>query len=274
MKVYLNGEFLEKESARISPFNSAFLYGEGVFETLRSYNGVPFRLTDHIERMNNSLLVFGFKTFSEKEILHPLDELLKVNGLNSARIRITVSKNIDAGEHIILIEASEYQPTFPEYANVMISSDKLAHGDKLRMHKTTNYLNNNFVYKVAKSQGFDEAIFVDNENHILEGTRTNVFLVKNGVVFTPSLRCGILPGITRKIIFEICEELKIRMEEKVLDVSEFDRCDEVFLTNSLAEVVRVKKVNDKVYNKFNVTDILLNTYRTRLRTETLNNTTP
>lgn len=268
MKVYLNGEFLEKETVLISPFNSAFLFGEGIFETLRSYNGTPFRLSDHLERMNNSLRVLDFKILDENKIIQAVSELLKMNQLSSARIRITVSKNIDANEQIVLIEASEYQPTFPEYANVMISSDKLAHGDKLRIHKSTNYFINNLAYRDAKSRGFNETIFVDNENHILEGTRTNVFLAKDGVVYTPSLECGILAGITRNIVFEICKELNIQIEENILDVSEFERCDEVFLTNSLAEVVMVKMVNDKVYNQFRVTDKIKIKYRTRRHAET------
>lgn len=274
MKVYINGEFLEKESAFISPFNSAFLFGEGIFETLRSYNGVPFRLSDHLERMNKSISLLGYKKINDKNITDTVVELLKVNNVNSARIRITVSKIIDTDEQIILIETSEYQPTFPEYVNVMIYSFKLPHGDSLRMHKTTNYFKNNLAYREAKSRGYDEAIFIDTENHILEGTRTNVFLVKDRVVFTPALQCGVLPGITRNIIYKICEALYIRVEEKILDISEFDRCDEVFLTNSLAEIVRVKRVNDKVYNKFSVANILLNTYRTHLRAETLNSNTP
>lgn len=267
MKVYLNGKFIEKESALLSPFNMAFMYGEGVFETLRSYNGVPFRLSDHLQRLNNSLTNLGFKTINEYQITNAVQELLKMNQLSFARIRISVSKQIDTDEQIVLIEATEYRPTFLEYAKVLIASDQLAHGTPLRMHKTTNYFMNELVYRDAKSKDFDEAIFVDNENHILEGTRTNVFLVKDGVVFTPSLNCGILPGITRKIVFEICKEQNIRVEEKTLDVSEFDRCDEVFLTNSLAEVVSVKKVNDKVYNQFSVTDKIKIKYRTLISTD-------
>ncbi|MDI6804021.1 MAG: aminotransferase class IV [Bacteroidota bacterium] len=267
MKVYLNGKFLEKESEKISPFNSAFLYGEGIFETLRSYNGVPFRLSDHLQRMNNSLPLFGFKIINDNQITDAISELLKINKLSSARLRITVSKHINTDEQIVLIEATEYQPTFPEYASVMISGEKLPHGVQLLMHKTTNYFYNNQVYREAKSRGYDEAIFIDNENHILEGTRTNVFFVRDGVVFTPSLHCGVLPGITRKIIFEICKELNISIEEKTLDVSEFDRCDEVFLTNSLAEVIMVKRVNEIIYKYFSITETILNEYRTRIHTD-------
>ncbi len=267
MKVYVNGEFLKKESAFISPFNSAFLFGEGVFETLRCYNSVPFRLADHLQRMNNSLSILSFKKINQKAITDTIAELLKVNYLNSARIRITVSRNIDTDEQIVLIETSDYQDTFPEYADVKIHPDKLAHGNKLRSHKTSNYFQNNLAYRESKSKGFDEAIFIDTENHILEGTRTNIFLVKDGGVFTPSLECGILPGITRKVVFEICKELNISIEEKVLNVSEFDRCDEVFLTNSLAEVVLVKKVDDKVYNQFKISDKIKIKYRTVIFTE-------
>ncbi len=267
MKVYLNGQFLEKDSAIISPFNSAFLYGEGIFETLRSYDGVPFRLSEHLQRMNNSLQLFGFKIINDNQITDAISELLKINKLSSARIRITVSKNINIDEQIVLIEASEYKPTFPDSVSVIVHPEKLAHGYKLRMHKTTNYFLNNLAYRNAKSKGYDETIFIDNENHILECTRTNIFLVKDGVVFTPSLHCGVLPGITRKVVFEICNELKIPIEEKILDVSELFDCDEVFLTNSLAEVVKVKKMNEKVYNQFRVTDKIKIKYRTLINTD-------
>lgn len=261
MKIYLNGKFVEKEETVITPFNRAFLFGEGIFETLRVYNGKPFRLDCHIARMNNSLPVFGFGYVDKEIVTEAVYELLKINKLTSARLRITVTgEKIESSNQIILIEAEEFKSTFPEFVRLMTAEEKLICGDKIRTHKITSYLKNNFVFKKVKSLGYDEALFIDSENHMIEGTRTNIFLVKDNVVCTPKLECGILPGITRKLVLEICAELKIKCVEKFLDASELENCDELFLTNSLNEIVPVKKIGERELTSFQFAKMILEVY--------------
>ncbi len=249
--------FIEDKSQKKVAFNS------GVFETLRAYDSIVFRLSDHILRMNNSLIKLGFQKADEQEITQAIVRLIELNNLQSARVRITVTKNVSdekEGDQILLIEASEFERTVPDYASVMVCEEKLIHGDELRRHKTTDNLKNNSVYEKAKMLGYDEAIFIDSENHILEGTRSNIFLVKDNVVYTPKLDCGILPGITRQIVLEICAELKIQCVEKILDASELENCDELFLTNSLNEIIPVKKIGDRELPSFKFANMILEAY--------------
>ncbi|MBU1298019.1 MAG: aminotransferase class IV, partial [Bacteroidetes bacterium] len=254
--------FIEDKSQKKAAFNS------GVFETLRAYDGVPFKLHEHLERMNNSLTVLGFQKVNEQEITVAVNRSLVSNNLKSARIRITVSQGVDDDKENgqkILIETSEFERTIPDYASVMVCEEKLIHGDELRRHKTTDNLKNNSFYEKAKMLGYDEAIFIDSENHILEGTRSNIFLVKDNVVYTPKLDCGILPGITRQIVLEICAELKIQCVEKILDASELENCDELFLTNSLNEIIPVKKIGDRELPSFKFAKMILEVYQSLWR---------
>ncbi len=268
MIIHFDGKFIEKEKLR-QPGVSDNLYNyNGVFETLRVYDGIPFQLSEHLERMNKSLDYFIMEKVDHKEIHGIVKKLLEENKLSSAKLKISLYIVPESGKQNILIEVSEYKPTIPSPASIMICVERLKHSEKNRLHKLINYRLNNTVFEKAKSLGFDEAIFVDDEGHILEGTRTNIFLVKDKSVFTPSLSCGVLPGITRKGIFEICHELKISITENILDVSELADCDEIFLTNSLAGVVMVKKINNKIYNQFSVTDKIKIKYKTRLHAET------
>lgn len=254
MIAYLNGKFLNKLEIKISPFNEALLYGKGFFETLRTLNSKPFRLDDHIKRLNNSLSFFGYKNVDPDEIKFAITELIRINKLSSTIIRITVSKNILEEEQILLINMEEYKPTFSEFVSVTIYPERQAHNNELRKHKSTNYLLNKIAYQHALSNGYDEALFVDNFDHLLEGTRTNVFMISQDTVYTPSLKCGLLPGITRQIVFEIAEELGIKYQEKVIHLSELKQSDEIFLTNSINGIIKVKNIDEKYFDNFKITD--------------------
>ncbi len=249
MIIFLNGDFIEKNNAKVNPFNSGFLYGKGFFETFRVIKKKPILLREHIERLNKSLEFFNFEKVNYDYIETVINQLIEINNLNSARVRVTVNHNLVNGNNI-LVNIDEFKPTFGEFVSVMVFDSKIIHGDLIRMHKSTSYLYNDFAYEEAKAFGYDEAVFVDNLNHMIEGTRTNVFIVKNGAVYTPSLDCGILPGITRKFVIESGREAGIIVKEKLISYDEFLYADEIFLTNSLNGIIKVKKVNDRLIDNF------------------------
>lgn len=264
MIVFLNGEIIEKEECKISPFNSSHLYGKGIFETIRVFNGKANLLKHHIERLNKSLTFFNFNPVDYEHIERIVNNLIELNNLHSARIRITISKDLLHKADNILIDIEEYRRTFPEFAKIMVYPGKLIHGDLIRMHKTTNYLHNDFAYEEAKASNYDEAIFIDEYNHLIEGTRTNIFIIKSGSVYTPTLNCGVLPGITRKFIIQSSKELDISIEEKVITLEELLQSDEVFLTNSINGVIKVKQVNDRILNDFDISEKIKIFYQTFL----------
>lgn len=264
MIVYLNGEYVRKEESRINPYNSSHLLGKGVFETIRVFNGKANLLQYHVDRLNKSLLYFNFNPVNCNFIENVIQNLVELNNLPSARIRITISKDLILNADNLLIDIDEYRRTFPEFAKVMLYSSKVIHGDLIRMHKTTSYMFNEFVFEEAKSSNFDEAILIDEFNHVIEGTRTNVFIVKNGSIYTPSPGCGVLPGITRKFIIQHADEIDIKIYEEIVTLEEILRSDEIFLTNSINGIIKVKQLNDRIINDFYVSEKMEIFYKDKL----------
>lgn len=264
MIVFLNGEFMIKEECKITPFNSSYLFGNGIFETFRVFDGKIILLGDHLERLNKSLAFFKFKPVSYEHIEKIINNLVELNNLPTARIKISISKDFLNRKENLLIDIEEYRRTFPEFARVMVNPDKLIHGDLIRMHKTTNYLKNEFALEEAKASNYDEAIFIDELNHLIEGTRTNVFIVTGGKVFTPALDCGVLPGITRKFILQSAKELEIQVQEKIILIDELLQSDEIFLTNSINGIIKVKQLNERIINDFNISDRIKVFYQNKL----------
>lgn len=260
MIIYLNGKFVEKKDATLTPFNSALLSGMGVFETFCVINGKVFRFDDHIERFKNSIAFFGFRSIDFGEIKDILLELLWRNNLNSARIRITLTRNILSSESVLLIDIDRYKRTISDFANLMYYPEKLSHGCKLRLHKTTNYLLNEIALREALNKRYDEAIFIDENNHLLEGTRTNIFFVIEDKIITPSLDCGVLPGVTRKIVLEIAQNLGIECNERNVFLDEVKNFTEMFITNSINGIVKVSELNENTFYNFVITEKICNIY--------------
>ena len=232
--VWLDGEFLEEGEARIPATDPAFLRGRGLFETLRSYGGAPFRLGDHLDRLRASASRFKIPC-----VLPDLDpvvrELCGRNRRPDARVRITYS----AAGHL-LVTAEELRPLpaawFEKGAEVMIAPWRRDGRAPLLGHKTTGCWENQLAHDEAADRGCADAIFVGLRGEILEGATTNVFLVVDGTLVTPRSGQGLLPGITRKVVME----LQKTRERRVL-LKELWKADEAFLTNSVAEILPILK---------------------------------
>ncbi len=243
---------MKKEEAIISPFDHGFLYGMGLFETFRVYNGHPFLLDDHIERLNNSLQVLNINVqYTREQIAGALQLLLKKNRLEDAYIRLNVSAGI--GE--IGLQTEPYQNPnliiFSKTLPPMKDVEKTALLLKIKRNtpegherlKSHHYLNN-ILAKREIGQSHDcEGIFLTAEGYLAEGVVSNLFWIKDEVLYTPTIDTGILNGITRQFVLELARKEGIEIQEGLYPVVAVLEADEVFVTNSIQEIVPIAEID-------------------------------
>ncbi len=253
MYLYMNGEMIQEEEARISPFDHGFLYGMGLFETFRVYEGHPFLLEDHLERLNSSLSTIGIsKTLNKSDVTQTLKLLLKKNELSNAYIRL----NISAGVGAVGLPVEPY-----EHANVMMfvkplpeavgPIEKEAQFLKLSRNtpegpkrlKSHHYMNNVLAKKEIGNRTDVEGIFLTQDGCIAEGIVSNIFWVIDNQLFTPDLGTGILNGITRSFIIELARKKGLQVQEGFYKPDVLNKATEIFVTNSIQEIVAVSKCN-------------------------------
>jgi len=252
-KVFLNGELVAASDAKVSVFDGGFLHGAGLFETMRAYAGKVYRLDEHLERLLNSAKKLAIPVAGNKDDLHDaVVRTLEANGLSEARLRLTVSRGDLRGESkgTILITASQLQ-TYPEEfyqkgMSVVISDSKVSSSDPIARHKSTNYLARLLVLRKAQQLKAGEALWLTESNHLAEGCISNVFLVKDGKLLTPSLDEPILPGVTRAAVLELAKAENIPVGEQALAIDDLLGADEVFLTNSIMEIMPVCRIEKHV----------------------------
>jgi 4-amino-4-deoxychorismate lyase len=249
MYVYINGEFVKQEEVRISPFDHGFLYGLGVFETFRIYNGHPFLLDDHLERLNASLRVLNIDAaFNRKEMTAILNELLAKNAFRDAYIRL----NVSAGNGEIGLQTESYKNP-----NVVIFSKPLSPPEGMSEKKAVvldikrntpegterlkshHYLNNVLAKREVGAALDTEGIFLTKDGFVSEGIVSNVFWYKDGILYTPAIETGILNGVTRRFVIAVAREAGIEVREGFYKKEEAEAADEMFLTNSIQEIVPV-----------------------------------
>jgi len=260
MWVYLNDRFVPQEEAVVSVFDHGFLYGDGVYETLRAYRGRVFKLADHLARLERSASRIQLHLPAGPERLADLvRETLSRNLLQEAYLRITVSRG--AGEigldpalckaPTLVIIAKPFQP-YPEsiYAEgvaVILARTRRNLPEALPPQvKSLNFLNNILAKMEAKAAGAHEALMLNHRGDVTEGTTSNVFVVQEGRLRTPSVECGILDGITRELVLQLASELNIPSEEARLSIADLLRAEECFLTNTTQEVLPVTRVDGHV----------------------------
>lgn len=249
MYIYMNGEVVRKEEARISPFDHGFLYGMGLFETFRVYNGHPFLLDDHLERLNQSLKAINIEAgYTRERVLEMLEMLLGKNGYYNAYIRM----NVSAGNGEIGLQTDSYKnpntiifckPLPPRNASaekqaVMLEIPRNTPEGAERL-KSHHYLNNILAKKEAGDDPGIEGIFLTRDGYLAEGVTSNLFWIRDGQLFTPSLQTGILNGITRKFVIRLAEKLEMNVQEGLYRPEAVRDADEVFVTNSIQEIVPI-----------------------------------
>ncbi len=263
MKVYVNGNIVDRDKAVISVFDRGFLYGDAIFETIRSYGGRLFRAKDHLGRLYSTLKALKIKQpIADKEAERVVYELLEINGLKDARIRITISRGESedrkmdiskSGAPTIVISAEQYVPPPDKYYEngiaVDIAESRRNSQTVLKKFKVVNYLDSILARNVALPKGCFDTIFLNDAGYICEGSTSNIFMVSGNKLLTPSLDCGVLPGITRKVILEISCYAGLGMQEGKFILDDLKNASEVFITNSLFEIMPVVKVDEKIIGK-------------------------
>jgi branched-chain amino acid aminotransferase group I len=277
--VYLNGSLLPQSQAKISPFDLGFLYGYGLFETMRAYSGRIFRLEKHLERLSRSAKLLGLplNAFDLKKACH---DTLQANKLKDARIRLTVS--MGEGEAIpalpkhprptVLVTAARYVPLADEayrkgYRVVVSTIDRDSQSPLSRL-KSANYLNNILARIEDKAAGADEAILLNERGFLCEGSASNIFMISKGNLITPGEESGCLPGITRQVVLELAQGLGIGTSEREVRLEELLHADEAFLTNSIMELMPLAEVNGQRIGRGKVTERLMLAYREAVVRET------
>lgn len=278
MKVYLNGEILDAERATVGVDNPSLLHGVGLFETLRTYSGRPFRLEQHIERLQASAAALKMPVVEAVPLIpEAVRAVLDENNLSDARVRITVTPP-PAGEGggltvLVTAQATTGYPAelYEQGMTVFVCTDfRQSCQDPLAGHKTTSYFSRLLALRQAQERKCGEALWFTPENLLAEGSVSNVFLVREGRLRTPPLDTPILPGISRALTLELARELGIEAEETPCNVNDLLDAEEVFLTNSIMEVMPVTRVERRAIGTDKpgtVTRRLLDAYRARVQSE-------
>lgn len=259
MKIYLDGQFFDKEHAKVSVFDHGLLYGDGVFEGIRFYQGRVFRLEEHIGRLYDSAKAICLTIpLSAAEMTEAVLETIRQNELQDGYLRLVVTRGIgDLGlnpalcpKATVFIIASKIT-LYPEemYRNgltvVTCATRRIAHGALSPMVKSLNYLNNVLAKIEAQQASAGEGLMLNEQGYVAECTGDNVFTVKNGAIFTPPISSGALAGITRQVVFEIAAELGISITEPEMTRYDIYTADECFLTGTAAEIIPAVKLDSR-----------------------------
>ncbi len=252
--VCLNGTLMPGEEARVSVFDSGFMQGIGLFETMRGYGRRVFRLRQHIDRLINSARKLGWAVLpAADELASHVEQVVRHVNSAESRVRLTVttgSLHVAAGDTPALTIVATASPgqRYPDECYMkgvaaLVSACRQSAGDPTVGHKTTSYFARLASLRAAHESGAMEAIWLTPDEQLAEGAISNVFVVQDGVLVTPPLDTPVLPGITRATVLELANELQIPKREVPLSLAELHEADEVFITNSMMEIMPVTRVD-------------------------------
>jgi len=261
MKIYINGKYYEKSEAKISVFDHGLLYGDGVFEGIRSYNRLVFKLKEHIDRLFESAKSIMLEVpMAKEQLIKAVVATLKENKLDDAYIRLVVTRGegdlgldprkcLGKPAVIIIVDKIELYPDklYKEGMEIItVSTTRNSHESLNPQIKCLNYLNNILAKIEATNLGYQEALMLNDEGYVAECTGDNVFIVKDAELYTPPECMGALKGVTRDTVLEIAKKNKISAHEHVFTRHEMYVADECFLTGTAAEIIPVVKVDGRV----------------------------
>lgn len=284
LKIYIDGKLLDKSEARISVFDHGLLYGDGVFEGIRSYNGLIFKLTEHLVRLYESAKSIGLSIpISLPELTQAIIRTLKANKLKDAYIRLVVTRGAgDLGldpakcPNPTIIIIADKIALYPEecYKNgleLITASTRRSIPEAVNPQiKSLNYLNNILAKIEATNSGVMEAIMLNQNGYLVECSGVNIFVIKKEQVLTPPCFLGALKGITRDTIIELAREEKLEVREEIMTRHDLFNSDESFLTGTAAEIIPVVKVDGRTIGNGKpgkITARLLKGFRQLTKTE-------
>ena len=282
MLVYVNGHFLPKDEARISVFDHGFLYGDGIYETLRAYDGRVFLLHKHLARLRQSAEAVSLTLpLPLDKIGDALKEALTVNKLQNAYLRLHISRGpgeigldpalCSAPTMVIVTKPFHDYPRELYENGVKVSVVQTRRNHPLALPpsiKSTNFLNNILAKIESLRSGAYEGILLNWKGYVAEGTISNIFLARKGVLLTPSLETGILEGVTRDLVLHLARTAGIRTREQLVRPKALLGADECFITNSTVEVMPVTTVDESTIGNGRpgaITRTLMQSYRSEVR---------
>ncbi|QQR79756.1 MAG: aminotransferase class IV [Deltaproteobacteria bacterium] len=247
--VWINGQIIPAKQALISINNSSFLNGIGVFETMKGVNGNVLFLPLHLKRFFNNAKKAGLKlSYSPTLLSQEITRILRHNVLPIATIRMTLSKDEEGKPHLV-IAPKPFEPypkeNYTKGGKLVFIKTVMADTATLSPIKTTSYLTKMLAREEAKKRGAVEGLLINAKGCVTEGASSNIFIVKNGILFTPPLSDGLLPGTRRKVVLEIAQKLKIQTKEKCLTPKDILGADEIFITSSLKDILPIRKIEKR-----------------------------
>jgi branched-chain amino acid aminotransferase len=274
--IWLNGEYIKREDARINLYESGLLYGYGVFETIMINKRKAFQLEAHYNRLKTSAKHIRMQVnISQKSLDKAITRLAQINSIETGYVRMVISSSeepmksmrfsssagdeqkkdlADTGTYqtsMILIETGPISPDYEKFrqsgVSVILYPTRRSADTAYYRHKTLAYMENLITRRWAFKNKALEAIFTNTNDNIMEGTRSSFFIVKDHKVFTPSIESNILPGVTRGVVMSLCTKNAIKVREKLLTKEDIFSADEAFLTSTLMEIMPV--INCKVVKK-------------------------
>jgi len=256
---FLNGSFVKAEDARISVLDHGLLYGDGVYEAIRVYDGLVFKLKEHVDRLYESAKSVKIEIgVTREQMIETVIETVRKNQLRNAYVRIVVTRgvgpmgvdprNCKAPTVVVIVEPRDsIWKERPRGIRAMISSLRRTPPWSLDPRiKTLNYLNNILAKIEAIESGVDEAIMLNSEGYVAEGSTENIFIAKDDAVVTPPEYSGILRGITRNVVVDIAKDLGFEVAERNITMHELFNADEVFVTGTAAEIVPVTMICGRI----------------------------
>lgn len=258
--IYLDGQWLDKDSARISVFDHGLLYGDGVFEGMRVYGGRTFRLREHVARLYDSAQAITVQVpMSQEEMIAVTEDGVRRSGLQDGYLRHVITRGVgDLGLDprkcpratvIIIFDVIAIWPAerYDQGLTLVTAGTPINHREALSPRvKSLNYLNHILAKIEATNAGADDAIMLDAGGHIAEATGMNLFVWKKDVLYTPAAHSGLLKGVTRDVIIEIAQEAGYRVVETLLNRYDLYTAEEAFLTGTAAEVAPIRMVDGRL----------------------------
>ncbi len=255
--IFLNGQLVLEERAVVSVFDRGFLYGDGLFETMRVYRGKPFRWEQHLERLQRGADFLKIKLpFTPDTLRAFADELVAKNKMPAALLRLTLSRGIGVRGYspkgaenptvvMSLHPVPELENGSPPCWKLITSSHRLPANEPLAQFKTCNKLAQILARAEADAAGADEALLLNTDGFVVEGASSNLFWIERDTICTPPLASGILSGVTRAVILEICQQLGIQNREANISIEQLKRADGIFVSLSSLGVVEVVLIDNE-----------------------------
>ncbi len=258
-KVYINGKLYPKEDAKVSVFDHGLLYGDGVFEGIRCYNGNIFKLEEHVDRLYDSAEAISLQIqLTRDQLKDAVVSTLKANNLKDSYIRLVVTRgvgklgldpfNCEASQLIIITDTIQLysKELYENGLDAIIVQTIRNHSNALNPTiKSMNYLNNILAKIECLNAGAAEGIMLNTDGYVAECTGDNIFIVKDNEIITPPVSAGILIGITRNVVIELAKETGVTVKEEQMTQDDLFNADECFLTGTAAEIIPVASIDGR-----------------------------